>query len=151
MVENFKKMIKRVHDYGMTIQGGIIFGFDEDTPDIFDTTLETISDWDLDVLEVNVLTPYPSTPLYDRLEKAGRILTKDWSKYNQIDVVFQPLQMTPEELYNGARNFAKEYYSPLSLTKRITKIISTTKKFSGIIPIATGISFRRYYKRDFNF
>ena len=149
-VEDFKKMIKRVHDYGMTIQGGIIFGFDEDTPDTFDTTIETINDWDIDVLEVNILTPYPGTPLFERLEKEGRILTRDWSRYNQVDVVFQPKNMTVEELYLGSRKVAKEFYSIYNLIKKITKIIMINKRFSAIIPSATNLSFRRYYKRDLN-
>jgi len=149
-VNDFKKMIKRVHNHGMTIQGGIIFGFDEDKPDIFDTTIETINDWDLDVLEVNILTPYPGTPLFERLDKEGRIITKDWSKYNQVEVVFQPKNMTPEELYEGARKVAKDFYSTYNLIKRITKIMIITKRFSGVIPVATSQSFRRYYKRDFN-
>jgi len=150
-VEDFKKMIKRVHDHGMTIQGGIIFGFDEDTPNIFDTTLETINDWDLDVLEVNILTPYPGTPLFERLDREGRILTRDWSRYNQVDVVFKPNNMTEKELYEGARRVAKEFYSPHNIVKKLTQIIMTTKRFSGIIPSATSFAFRRYYKRDFNF
>ncbi|HEC72462.1 MAG TPA: B12-binding domain-containing radical SAM protein [Thermoplasmatales archaeon] len=150
-VEDFKNMIKRVHKHGMTIQGGIIFGFDEDTPDIFETTIETINDWDLDVLEVNILTPYPGTPLFDRLDKAGRILTRDWSRYNQVDVVFQPKNMTPEELLEGARMVAKEFYSPANVLKKIAYIFMVTKRFSGIVPAATAISFRRYYKRDFGF
>lgn len=150
-VEDFKRMIKRVHDHGMTIQGGIIFGFDEDTNDIFDLTIETLKDWELDVLEVNILTPYPGTPLFERLENEGRILTRDWSRYNQVDVVFQPKNMTVEELFNGSRKVAKEFYSPINLLKNISKIVLTTKKFYGIIPFATGISFRRYYKRDFCF
>ena len=150
-VEDFKKMIIRVHKHSMTIQGGIIFGFDEDKPDIFDTTLETINDWDLDVLEVNVLTPYPGTPLFDRFDREGRILTRDWSRYNQVDVVFQPKNMTVEELFNGSRKVAKEFYSNYNLTKKISKIFWTTKRFGGIVPAATSMSFRRYYKRDFNF
>lgn len=150
-VDDFKNMIKRVHSFGMTIQGGIIFGFDEDTPDIFDTTLDTIKDWDLDVLEVNILTPYPGTPLFERLDKAGRILTRDWSRYNQVDVVFQPKKMTVEELSNGARRVAKEFYSPISIAKKVSKIVWITKRLAGIIPIGTTISFRRYYKRDFCF
>ncbi|MGF3555265.1 MAG: DUF4070 domain-containing protein, partial [Thermoplasmatota archaeon] len=150
-VEDFKKMIERVHKHGMTIQGGIIFGFDEDKPDIFDTTIDTIKDWGIDVLEVNILTPYPGTPLFERLDKEGRILTRDWSRYNQVDVVFQPKNMTVEELYNGARKVAKEFYSPFNLAKKILNMILTTKKLGGILPVGTSISFRRYYKRDFNF
>lgn len=62
-VKNFKKMIKRLHDYGMTVQGGIIFGFDEDTKETFDSTLKQINDMDMDVVEINILTPFPVTPL----------------------------------------------------------------------------------------
>jgi radical SAM superfamily enzyme YgiQ (UPF0313 family) len=150
-VTEFKKMIKRVHKYGMTIQGGIIFGFDEDTPDIFDTTLETINDWELDVLEVNILTPYPGTPLFDRFERDGRITTKDWSRYNQVDIVFKPKQMTEQELRDGARKVAKEFYNPAKIIRRNTQILMITKKLASIVPMGTNYSFRTYYRRDFAF
>jgi len=149
-VSDFKRIIRRVHNHGMTIQGGIIFGFDEDKPDIFDTTLETIYDWDLDVLEINILTPYPGTPLFERLNKEGRILTRDWSRYNQVDVVFKPKNMTEEELYEGTRKVAKDFYSTYNLTKRIAKIITVTKNLSSIIPIGTNLTFKRYYSKDLN-
>jgi radical SAM superfamily enzyme YgiQ (UPF0313 family) len=148
-VENFKKMIKRVHDHGMTIQGGIIFGFDEDAPDAFDTTLEKINELEIDVLEINILTPYPGTPLYDRMERDGRILTKDWSKYNQVDVVFQPKNMTVKELKDGAAKVAKEFYTIPKIVQRGIGILSTVRRPSGIIPAFTNYTFRRYYKRDF--
>jgi radical SAM superfamily enzyme YgiQ (UPF0313 family) len=150
-VENFKKMINRVHDFGMTIQGGIIFGFDEDTPDIFDATIEKLNELEIDVLEVNILTPYPGTPLYDRMEQEGRLITKDWSRYNQIDVVFKPKHMTEKELLNGARKVAKEFYSWPNIIKRNVKIFAITKKIGSMIPAGTNINFRRYYKKDFQF
>lgn len=150
-VENFKKMIKRVHKHGMTVQGGIIFGFDEDTTDIFDTTLEKLHELEIDVVEINILTPYPGTPLYDRIESQGRILTKDWSRYNQVDVVFQPKNMSPKELMAGARKVAKEFYSIPNILKRDVKIFSTVKRPSAIIPAGSNFTFRRYYQRDFAF
>jgi len=149
-VENFKKMIKRVHNYGMTIQGGIIFGFDEDTPDIFDTTIEKLYELEIDVLEINILTPYPGTPLYDRLDKEGRIFTKDWSRYNQVDIVFEPKNMTVKELYDGTRKVAKEFYSWPNIIKRNVKIFSTVKKIGAVLPAGTNYTFRKYYKADFN-
>ena len=150
-VENFKKMIKRVHDYGMTIQGGIIFGFDEDDSSIFDITLEKMYELEIDVVEINILTPYPGTPLFDKLEREGRLLTKDWSRYNQVDVVFQPKKMSVKELLDGARKVAKEFYSWPKMLKRDVKIFSITKKIGAILPAGTNYSFRRYYKRDFDF
>jgi len=150
-VENFKKMIQRVHDHGMTVQGGIIFGFDEDDTTIFDTTLEKLHELDMDVVEINVLTPYPGTPLYEKLDREGRILTKDWSKYNQVDVVFQPKQMSPKELLQGARKVAKEFYSWPNIIKRNVRIISTVKRLGAVLPAASNYTFRRYYQRDFHF
>jgi radical SAM superfamily enzyme YgiQ (UPF0313 family) len=150
-VEDFKRMIRRVHDHGMTVQGGIIFGFDEDTPDIFDTTLEKMYEWELDVVEVNILTPYPGTPLFDRLEKENRILTRDWSKYNQVEVVFKPKNMTEKELYEGARKVAREFYSLPNVIGRMLRAMLISKKISGILPAGTNITFRKYYKRDFHF
>jgi radical SAM superfamily enzyme YgiQ (UPF0313 family) len=150
-VEDFKKTIERIHKHGMTVQGGIIFGFDEDAPDIFDTTLEKMYEWEMDAVEINILTPYPGTPLFDRLEKEGRILSRDWSRYNQVDVVFQPKQMSPEELLAGARRVAREFYSMPDVVNRFTKAMWRTKKFAGILPAGTNYTFRRYYKRDFGF
>jgi len=150
-VEDFKKMIKRVHDYGMTVQGGIIFGFDEDTPDVFDVTLEKMHELEMDAVEINILTPYPGTPFFDRMEKAGRIITKDWSKYSQMEIVFQPKNMTVEELYEGARRVAKEFYSWPNIIKRGAKILSITKRFGGFLPAGTNYAFRTYYKRDLKF
>jgi len=150
-VEDFRKMIKRVHDHGMTVQGGIIFGFDEDTPDIFDTTLEKVNELEIDVLEINILTPYPGTPLFKRLDDAGRIFTKDWTKYNQVEIVYEPENMSVEELYEGTRRVAKEFYTLKNITKRNMKIFSIVKNFGAIIPATTNFSFRKYYKRDFHF
>jgi len=148
-VENFKKMMKKVHDHGMTVQGGIIFGFDEDAPDIFDITLEKINELEIDVLEINILTPYPGTPLYDRLDKAGRIFTKDWARYNQVDIVFEPKNMTIEELYKGARYVAKEFYSWSNIIKRNVKIFNTIRRLGAVLPAGTNYTFRKYYKVDF--
>ena len=149
-VKDFKKLVKRLHDHGMTILGGLIFGFDDDTPDIFDLTLEKMYEFEIDALEINILTPYPGTPLFDRLDKEGRILTRDWSKYNQVDVVFQPKNMSAEELIEGTRKTIKEFYSYHNIIKRNVKIFATIKSLRAVIPTATNYSFRRYYKKDYH-
>jgi radical SAM superfamily enzyme YgiQ (UPF0313 family) len=150
-VEDFEKMVKRVHKHGMTVQGGIIFGFDQDTPDIFDTTLEKMNEWEFDAAEINILTPYPGTPLFDRLKKEGRILTQDWKRYNQVDVVFKPKNMTEKELFDGARKVAKEFYSQPRVLFRSFRIFYISKRIEAILPAGTNYSLRRFYKKDFNF
>ncbi|MBN2599191.1 MAG: B12-binding domain-containing radical SAM protein [Candidatus Thermoplasmatota archaeon] len=150
-VEDFKKTIKRLHKHGMAVQGGIIFGFDQDTTDIFDMTLEKMYEWELDVVEVNILTPFPGTPLYDRLEGEGRITSRDWKRYNQVDVVFKPKQMTEKELFEGSRKVAKQYYSVPNVIKRAVRTFTIVRNLSAVLPAGTNYTFRRYYKRDFHF
>jgi len=150
-VKDFKKMIQRLHDHGMTVQSGIIFGFDQDSPDVFDKTLEAINDWEIDIVEPNILTPFPGTPLFDRLEKEDRLLTKDWSRYNLVDVVFKPNNMSEKELYEGTRKVAKEFYSVPKVFMRIAKVMVITKRIAGFIPAGSNLSYRKYYKRDFAF
>jgi len=150
-VEDFERMIKRIHDHGMTVHGGIIFGFDEDTPDIFDATLEKLFEWKIDILDTYILTPFPGTPLYDRLEKEKRILTKDWSRYNLTDVVFKPKNMTEKELFEGARKVAKEFYSMPRIITRVARIMTISLRPSFILPIGTNFIFRKSHKRDFVF
>jgi radical SAM superfamily enzyme YgiQ (UPF0313 family) len=150
-VEDFKRMIKRVHKHGMAIQGGIIFGFDQDTPDIFDATLEKMYEWELDAVEVNILTPYPGTPLFDRLEREGRLLTRDWKRYNQVEVVFKPKNMTEKELFEGTRKVAKEFYTMPNVLLRALRTFVIVKRVAAVLPAGTNYSFRLYYKRDFEF
>jgi len=116
-VRDYKRIIRKVHDHNMAVLGSFVFGFDSDTINTFDATLDTIYDLELDTVGINILTPFPGTPLYTRLEKEGRILTRDWSKYGMRDVVFKPKNMTPEELLDGVKKIAGEFYSHKSLFK----------------------------------
>jgi len=121
IVADYKKAIKKIRDYGMAVNGSFIFGFDKDTPNIFDKTIDVIDDLDLDVAICDILTPYPGTPLYSRLEKQKRILTKDWSKYNTLNVVFKPKNMTKEELLEGTHKVLRGIYSYSKTLKRTLK------------------------------
>ncbi|MCX6661918.1 MAG: radical SAM protein [Euryarchaeota archaeon] len=150
-VEDFKKTIKRLHKHGMAVQGGIIFGFDQDTPEIFDLTLEKMNDWELDAVEINILTPFPGTPLYDRLEREERITSKDWKRYNQVDVVFKPKHMTEKELFEGTRRIAKQYYNMPNVIMRALRTFAIVRNLPAVLPAGTNYTFRRYYKRDFHF
>jgi len=117
-VEGYASGVKKIKDYGMMILGLFMFGFDTDKPDVFKTTLNTINSWDLDRAAFAILTPFPGTELFNELEREGRILTKDWSKYNLRNVVFKPKNFSVEQLLNGRNSLAKEYYSFSNVFRR---------------------------------
>jgi len=119
-VGDYAQAIRRVHARGIAVQAGIVFGFDHDTPAVFRETVDFLEDAGIQNATFNILTPYPGTPLFQRLEAQGRILTRDWRKYNgRTDVVFQPQQMRPEELLAGFRYANQRFYSLSSVVKRL--------------------------------
>lgn len=114
----YRDVVKGCHDYGILVLGSFVFGFDEDRKDVFERTIDLIKYIDLDSVGVNILTPFPGTPLFHKMEKEKRLLTKDWSRYNMKDVVFLPKHMTPEELKGGAADVAKEFFSSRNIISR---------------------------------
>jgi radical SAM superfamily enzyme YgiQ (UPF0313 family) len=120
-VEDYKKAIKKIRDYGIAVFGSFMFGFDQDDKTIFDSTYEFIKSSDIDILYFHKLTPFPGTPIYRKLESENRILTKDWSKYDLDHIVFQPKQMTPEELLDGVHNLHTQFYSTKNSFNRMIK------------------------------
>jgi radical SAM superfamily enzyme YgiQ (UPF0313 family) len=110
-VKDYRQAVQNIHDNKMVVIGCFVLGFDSDTKDIFDGTLTMIKDLEIDLVDFLVFTPFPGTPIFNKLDEEGRILTKDWSKYNMKNVVFEPKNMTKKDLIDGVRKIYKEFYS----------------------------------------
>jgi len=121
LVDDYARAVQNIHRYGMIVIGCFMFGFDTDTPEVFEKTLHVIKDLGIDIADFSILTPFPGTPLYKRLETEGRILTKNWKYYNMGNVVFTPKQMNPEQLQNGVRMMYDKFYTPPYALKRILR------------------------------
>jgi radical SAM superfamily enzyme YgiQ (UPF0313 family) len=120
-VEEYARIIARIHAHGIAVQAGIVFGFDHDTEAVFEETLELLESSGVQNATFNILTPFPGTRLHRRLAAEGRILSRDWSKYNsRTDVVFQPRRMSPEALLNGYRYANARFYSWRSIFRRLS-------------------------------
>jgi radical SAM superfamily enzyme YgiQ (UPF0313 family) len=72
----------------------------------------------IDLPRYAIVTPFPGTALYQRLDSEGRILTKNWELYDAQHVVFQPRLMTPEQLYAGHEQAWKYSYSMANMARR---------------------------------
>jgi len=120
-VEEYAQAVKNIHDKGMAVIGDFMFGFDNDNPDVFNETLKVIKELQVDVADFCALTPFPGTPIFNKLDKERRILTKDWSQYTLKNVVFKPKNMTADELTYGLRKMYIEFYSTGYTVKRIIR------------------------------
>jgi radical SAM superfamily enzyme YgiQ (UPF0313 family) len=114
----YRELVESLHRHGITLMACFTFGMDHDTPDIFLKTARFAVDAHIDLPRFAIVTPFPNTALYKRLESEGRILTRNWELYDAQHVVFQPRLMTPAELYAGHERAWKHAYSAGSMARR---------------------------------
>ncbi len=116
--ETFVSLVEKVHSYGIMVFGLFMFGFDGDDPSVFEETVKFCIGANYDACAFSVLTPYPGTLTWYDLKKAGRIVSFDWSKYDQSNVVFRPINMTGDELRLGQEFAYETFYTPSSIARR---------------------------------
>jgi radical SAM superfamily enzyme YgiQ (UPF0313 family) len=119
-VQKFEDEIRMFHDYGIMVNPGIVFGFDNDDESVFERTTEFLVKNRVELAYFNVLTPLPGTALYERYNREGRIFERDWAKYDGKHVVFYPSRMTPERLQEGFYWTNHQFYSWPSIWKRLS-------------------------------
>ncbi len=115
----YLRQIEKIHSYGIGVIGSFIFGFDSDTPETLRETVDFCIDSRLELTAFSVLTPYPGTAVYQQMKVQGRLLSKDWRRYDSDQVLFQPKNFSPEELESDALKAAKRFYSLSSIMHRM--------------------------------
>ncbi len=146
-VSNYEKAIKKIKDHGMDITGFFIFGLDHDTPETFKKTLDTINNWHLDSASFSIVTPYPGTRLFDRFEKEGRITNYDWSRYEEGKVNYKPTELTEEELLEGIRYVARNFFSVRASLKRSFNRYHLNP-VDGVVTFFGNMALRYFYKNE---
>lgn len=114
----FAALVEKVHSYGIMVFGLFIFGFDGDEPSVFEETVKFNIDANYDACAYSALTPYPGTLTWYEMKKANRIVSFDWTMYDQGHVVFRPAKMAPDQLRVGLAGAYKKFYAPASIGRR---------------------------------
>jgi radical SAM superfamily enzyme YgiQ (UPF0313 family) len=115
----YEDAVRAIQAHGITVNGCFILGLDGHTPDVFAEVLDFAGRVPLYEVQITVLTPFPGTPLYDRLLREGRLLRPGrWDLCTLFDVNYVPRDMTPEELREGIYWLAERLYSADGLAQR---------------------------------
>jgi radical SAM superfamily enzyme YgiQ (UPF0313 family) len=141
--DSYYERIKRIRDSGIAIEAGIIFGFDNDDESIFDKTTEFVIKTGIESPNAHILTPYPGTPLFVKMEKEKRILTKEWKYYNTGNVVFIPKKMSVEMLANGYQNWYNDVFKVKNIISRM--MVANFRYYSLLTNIAKNREIQREY------
>lgn len=111
--------LRRIQDHGITANGCFILGLDRHTPDVFEQVYEFAMQVPLYDVQITVLTPFPGAPLYERLEKEGRLLCPGrWERCTLFDVNFTPARMSVRALEEGIYWLAERLYTEECLEAR---------------------------------
>ena len=115
--QDYRAAIRRLDDLGVMINGSFVFGLDDDDPDVFRRTVDWAIDNGVTTATFHILTPYPGTPLFAKMEAAGRITTRNWDLYDTRHVVYQTRGLSAKELKAGYDWAYEEFYRWSSIVR----------------------------------
>jgi radical SAM superfamily enzyme YgiQ (UPF0313 family) len=107
---DYSTAIRRLHDLGVMVNGSFVFGMDDDDETVFNRTVEWAISQGIETATFHILTPYPTTALYERMAQQGRLLHSNWDLYDTRHVVYRPAKLTPETLETGYWHAYREFY-----------------------------------------
>ncbi len=128
----FDQALANLRRHRIRVYGTFIFGYDGDTPESFGPTVDFAQQHALYIAAFNHLTPFPGTPLYERLVKENRMLYEAWwldDRYSYNRIPFQPRGMGPEELQRGCLAARRRFYSWPSILRRSLAPVNRSNGF----------------------
>ena len=108
---DYERAVRVIQSHGITMNGCFVLGLDGHTEAIFDQVYDFVEKSGLYEVQITVMTPFPGTPLYDRLKREGRLLVDGaWDRCTLFDVNVIPTGMSPERLQRGLVDLGRRLY-----------------------------------------
>jgi radical SAM superfamily enzyme YgiQ (UPF0313 family) len=121
-INDYIRLSKNILSEKIMICAATMYGFDEDTKEsLFKDTLKTAEKMGSTVLQAHIVTPYPHSNLFKKLQTENRLITDEAKYYNGYTVVHKPLNMKASELQEGFMEIRKRFYSVPSIIKRMLR------------------------------
>lgn len=115
----YAEAVRTIKGHGIGVHGSFVFGFDEDTPDLFPATLEFVLGNRLDVANYCTLTPFPGTRLFEKMDSEGRLLHRNWALYDRYNLVFRPKALSGGQLTALTDELYMRTYCMSSIMRRM--------------------------------
>jgi len=141
-VSGYKSAVAKYHEAGISVLGTFVAGFDNDTKQSLYDTVDLIDEIGVDLPRFSILTPFPGTDMFADYEKQGRIRTLNWDMYDTMHVVFEPKNMTADELQESFTGMWKRTYEYKRIFKRINNV--KRNRLANLLP---ALGFRFYAER----
>jgi len=110
--DDYADAVERIQSHGIAVNGCFVLGLDGDGPGVFEAVEAFVHRSGQFDVQITVMTPFPGTPLYDRLFAEGRLLEPTaWERCSLFDVNFRPRQMSSERLQTEALELCRRVYT----------------------------------------
>ena len=139
---DYARVIRALRRRGIQIVALIMIGLDDDDPADFDRTLEFLIRNRVPLAKFHLPIPYPGTPFHERVEREGRILTRDPERYHYGSAVIRPLRMTPEAAEAKFWATYEDFFSLRSILRRFFPPAGRKLKLQ-LHYLAANLAFRR--------
>ncbi|MGJ0393601.1 MAG: B12-binding domain-containing radical SAM protein [Methylocystis sp.] len=133
--------VRRLNAHGVEVVAGVIIGLDTDGPQTEARIIDFIERSKIPMLTINLLQALPKTPLWERLEKEGRLCDDESRDSNVL------FKRPYEEVVETWRNCLRHAYDPARLFQRYE--IVTRQTFSNRRPRPRGQATPRNVRRGF--
>jgi len=150
---DYLNVVRKFHERGMAVYGTFVFGYDGDTSETIQDSLDFAMEAKLEIANFNPLTPTPGSPLYERLKQEGRLISPQWwldPNYRYGDPIFIPKAMSANEFSLKCFEVKKEFYSWNSIAHRVLGSDAGFNWFrTGMVGLANVISRREIMRKQY--
>ena len=159
----YNEVFKLINKFKISVYGTFMFGMDSDRIDDLHNRVHFINKSRVDVMHPSILTPYPGTKTYEKLNKNGRLLytnyPKDWDYYDMSEILYKPTQMTEDEFRKAMiqcwvklHNWRNIFY------KFLKSLLYTKSQAAAVVSLLSNMVYRyitfskiKEWKRQNNF
>ena len=142
--DRYRERLRKIRRQGIGVVAGMMVGLEKDDPGVFEACLRFLQRQGIGALQLNIVTPLPGTPLFQDLQRAGRITDYRWNHYDFRHVVFEPRRMTAGQLQEGTDWLYAQFYRGDRILIRFLRTLWT----SGWVPALLGLKLNLTYRYD---
>ncbi len=140
----YREAIEAIRRAGIEVSTEMIVGLDGDDPSVFERTYRFIVDNRIPVPRVHIMTPVPGTPLFDKLEREGRLLGADFGRFSGGQVVFRPLSIRPEQLQEGYWRLYERLFTWKGILRRVARNPARLGPYMRAFVMGVNLHYRRH-------
>lgn len=142
----YKEVVHKLHRHDIIVLGAFIFGFDNEDESIFERFLRFALESRLDAAAINILTPFPGTPLYRRLEEEGRLTERNWNNYMACNLCFEHKNIPRRTFLERYDWVKREFLSYPRISRRILRAAWTSSPREVGFLLGMNLGHRRLLK-----